>query len=88
MIEKEKLSEQDISTKFITPALLQSGWNQNQIREQVTFTAGRVMVRGNMAVRVKDHEAKGGPKRADYVLYIKLNLPLAIIEVPRFLIKK
>ena len=83
MNEKARLSEQDISTKFITPAVINSGWSQVQIREQVTFTAGRVIVRGNMSYRIKDHEAKGGPKRADFVLYKKPNLPLAIIEVKK-----
>lgn len=59
MNEKAKLSEQDISTKYIVPAITQSGWSQSQLREQVTFTAGRIMVRGNMSSRIKDPEVKG-----------------------------
>lgn len=76
----KQLSERDICTKFITPAILQAGWQQNQFREEVNLTDGRVMVRGKMAARVKNPEAKGGPKRADYVLYAKPNVPIAIVE--------
>lgn len=38
------------------------------------------MVKGKLAARIKNPEAKGGPKRADYVLYAKPNLPIALIE--------
>ncbi|MBU6951954.1 EcoAI/FtnUII family type I restriction enzme subunit R [Hahella sp. HN01] len=79
-MDKHQLSERDICTKFITPAILQAGWQQNQFREEVNLTDGRVMVRGKMAARVKNPEAKGGPKRADYVLYAMPNVPIAIIE--------
>ncbi len=79
-MDKHQLSERDICTKFITPAILQAGWQQNQFREEVNLTDGRVMVRGKMAARVKNPEAKGGPKRADYVLYAKPNVPIAIVE--------
>lgn len=73
-IEKQKLSERDICTKFITPAIQQSGWDiQRQVREEYTFTDGRVIVRGNLT-------ARGKRKRADYILSYKPNLPLAIIE--------
>lgn len=82
-MDKKHLSERDICTKFITPALEQAGWSQTQFREEVKLTDGRVLVRGNMAARVKNPEAKGGPKRADYVLYIKPNLPIAVIEAKR-----
>jgi len=74
LIDKQKLSERDICTKFITPALAESGWNiQKQIREEVSFTDGRIHVRGNMSMR-------GKRKRADYILYYKKNIPIAIIE--------
>ena len=73
-MDKKLLSERDICTKFITPAIEQAGWTQSQMREQVNITDGRVMVRGKMAVRVKNTAAKGGSKRADYVLYAKPNL--------------
>lgn len=79
-MDKCQLSERDICTKYITPAILQAGWQQNQFREEVNLTDGRVMVRGKMAIRVENPEAKGGPKRADYVLYAKPNVPIAIVE--------
>ncbi|MEH6965966.1 restriction endonuclease [Priestia megaterium] len=73
-MDKYKMSERDICTKFITPAILNAGWDlHKQIREEVTFTAGRVIVSG------KKHTRKQS-KRADYILYYKPNLPIAIIE--------
>lgn len=73
-MNKKDLSERDICTKYITPALKKSGWDiHSQIREEVTLTAGRVIVKGQMGLR-----AKG--KRADYVLYHKPNMPLAVVE--------
>ncbi len=74
------LSERDICTKFITPAIQAAGWHHSQIREEVTLTDGRVVVRGKLAARVRNPEAKGGPKRADYVLYARPNVPLAVVE--------
>ena len=82
-MDKKKLSERDICTKYITPALEQAGWQQHQFREEVNLTDGRVVVRGKLAARIKNPETKGGPKRADYVLYGKPNLPLAIIEAKK-----
>ena len=79
-MDKLKLSERDICTKFITPAILEAGWTQTQFREEVNLTDGRVMVRGRLASRVKNPEVKGGPKRADYVLYAKPNVPIAVVE--------
>jgi type I restriction enzyme R subunit len=79
-VNKTQLSERDICTKFITPAIEQAGWQQRQIREEVTLTSGRVMVRGKLAVRISNPDIKGGPKRADYVLYAKPNAPLAVVE--------
>jgi len=73
-MSKSSLSERDICTKFITPALVQAGWDlQKQIREEVSFTAGRIIVQGKKVSR-------GKPKRADYILYYKSDLPLALIE--------
>jgi len=73
-MNKKQLSERDICTKFITPALEQAGWNlQTQIREEFSLTQGRVIVRGQLHSRSR-------PKRADYVLFYKPNLPLAVIE--------
>mgnify|MGYP001318358605 CR=1 FL=1 len=69
-----RLSERDICTKYITPALTKAGWDLlNQIREEVSFTKGRVIVRGKIHNR-------GKQKRADYILYYKPNIPLAVIE--------
>jgi type I restriction enzyme R subunit len=73
-IDKKSLSERDICTKFITPAIEKAGWDlQTQIREEVTFTNGRVIVRGKLVTR-------GKSKRADYILYLKPGVPLAVIE--------
>ena len=74
------LSERDICTKRILPAINRAGWDLNQFREEVSLTDGRVVVRKNLASRVRNPDAKGGPKRADFVLYAKPNLPLAVIE--------
>lgn len=71
---KKELSERDICTKYITPALQAAGWDiQIQIREEVSFTKGRIIVRGKLVSR-------GQGKRADYILYYKPNIPLALIE--------
>lgn len=79
-MDKALLSERDICTKFITPAILQAGWEQHQFREEVNLTDGRVVVRGKLASRIKNPEAKGGPKRADFVLYGRPDVPIATIE--------
>jgi len=74
MLDKQSLSERDICRKFITPAIKAVGWDEmTQIREEVSFTKGRIIVRGRMVSR-------GKGKRADYVLYYKPNIPLALIE--------
>lgn len=74
MLNKKTLSERDICTKFITPALEKAGWDmQLQIMEEVSFTDGKIYVRGKMT-------ARGTRKRADYILYYKPNIPIAIIE--------
>lgn len=73
-MDKKALSERDICSKFITPALCAAGWDEmQQIREEVGFTKGRIIVRGKLVTR-------GKPKRADYILYHKPNLPIAVIE--------
>lgn len=73
-MDKKQLSERDICSKFITPAVQNAGWDlQTQIREEVSLTAGRVIVRGRMHTR-------GEKRRADYVLYLQKNQPLAVIE--------
>ena len=73
-MDKKQFSERDICTKYITPALERSGWDiATQIREEFGLTNGRVLVRGNLHTRAKN-------KRADYVLFYKPNIPIAIIE--------
>lgn len=73
-MDKRSLSERDICTKFITPALRKAGWDEMlQIREEVSFTKGRIIVRGKLVTR-------GRGKRADYILYYKPNIPVALIE--------
>nr|WP_067297742.1 DEAD/DEAH box helicase family protein [Marinobacterium profundum] len=73
-VNKKALSERDICTKFITPALAAAGWDiQTQVREEVSFTDGRIIVRGRL-------HSRGERRRADYVLYHQKNQPLAIIE--------
>lgn len=79
-MEKHQFSERDICTKLITPAIVQAGWRQDQFREEVSLTDGRVMVRGKLAARIKNPAVKGGPKRADFVLYARPNVPIAIVE--------
>jgi type I restriction enzyme R subunit len=73
-VSKKDLSERDICTKFITPAIVRAGWDvHSQIREEVGFTKGRIIVRGKLVTR-------GKAKRADYMLYYKPNIPLALVE--------
>lgn len=74
---KKALTERDICTKFITPALVGSDgakWNvMTQIREEYYFTKGRVIVRGKTVKR-------GEAKKADYLLFYRPNIPIAVIE--------
>ena len=73
-MDKRDLSERDICTKFITPALRGAGWDEmSQLREEVSFTDGRITVRGRLVSR-------GKRKRADYILDFKPNIPVAVIE--------
>lgn len=73
-MQKKLLSERDICTKFITPAIEKAGWDvTRQVREEVSFTDGRIIVQGKL-------HARGKRKRADYILYYKPNIPIAIIE--------
>ena len=73
-MNKKDLSERDICTKFITAAVNPAGWDEmSQIREEVYFTKGRIIVRGKLVTR-------GKAKFADYILYYKPNIPIALIE--------
>ena len=73
-MNKKQLTEQEIRTRYITPAIQNAGWKPGQIREEVTFDAGRVIVRGMVSMRSSDR------KRVDYLLYHKPNVPLAVVE--------
>ena len=74
IMSKKDLSEDDICAKYITPAITDSGWDEmRQIRRQISFTAGRVLIKGKLHTR-------GKRKRADYILSHKANLPLAVLE--------
>jgi len=76
-MDKKQLSETDIRTKFITPAIVgdePGRWNlMTQVREELYFTKGRVIVRGKTVRR-------GEARKADYLLFYKPNIPIAIIE--------
>ena len=70
---KNPLSESDICAKYITPAVIQAGWDEaTQLRREVFFTKGRIIVRGKLVTR-------GKAKRADYILYYQ-HFPIALIE--------
>lgn len=74
LMKKCEMTEEDIKLQFITPAIEAAGWDrQRQIKMEYNFTDGRVIVRGNVT-------ARGKRKKADYLLYYKPNLPLAIVE--------
>jgi type I restriction enzyme R subunit len=72
-MNKRGLTERDICTQFIMPAVRRAGWEMAQIREEVYFTKGRIIVRGRLVTR-------GKAKKADIVLYYRPNLPIALIE--------
>ncbi len=73
-MNKKDLSESDIKAKFITPALLKAGWDeQAQLGREVFFTDGRIYVKGKLTSR-------GKRKFADYILFYKPNVPIVIIE--------
>lgn len=73
-MDKKNLSEADVISKYILPAVEKAGWNSmEQIRQEVKLRDGKVIVRGQMGVRKT-------VKSADIVLYYKPNIPLAVIE--------
>lgn len=76
MVSKKDLTEQEIRTRYILPALQQAKWEAYQIgEERAFFTDGMVKVKGDKATRDKSTR-----KRVDYILYYKPNIPIAIIE--------
>jgi type I restriction enzyme, R subunit len=73
-MDKSALTERDICTKFILPAVKRAGWDEMvQVREEVYFTKGRIIARGKLVTR-------GKAKKADFLLYYKPNIPIALIE--------
>ena len=76
-MNKKDLTEADIRTKFITPAIAGPGgskWNvMTQMLEERYFTKGRIIVRGKTVQR-------GEAKKADYILFYKPNIPIAVVE--------
>ncbi len=72
-MSKKHLTEQEVRTQFITPAIQKAGWAAKQIREDYAITAGRIIARGGVYSRAK-------AKRADYVLFYKAHIPLAVVE--------
>jgi type I restriction enzyme, R subunit len=79
-MDKKALSERDIITKHILPALRKSGWDLDiQVREEFPMSAGRVIVKGSR----QQPGVRGKDERADIVLFHKLNIPIAVIEAKR-----
>ena len=73
-MDKKEFTETDIRSKYITPAITDAGWDlHTQIREEVALTNGKIMVRGQKHKR-------GPAKYADYILYHKPNIPIAVVE--------
>ena len=72
-MNKRSLSESDICDRFISPALVSAGWDETRWRREYPFTAGRIIVRGELI-------ARGKQKRADYLIFYKSNIPIAVIE--------
>ena len=74
MTTKKDLTETDIRTKYIIPAIKGAGWDiTTQVREEVYFTDGMINVKGHLSTR-------GKRRRADIILYYKPNIPIAVIE--------
>lgn len=71
-VPKHEMTEEDIKLQFITPAII-AKWPNNRITMETKITDGKINLRGNMVSRQK-------PKKADYVLYINANNPIAIVE--------
>ncbi len=72
MLNKKLMTEEDIKLQFITPAIT-SKWNTHKITMETQITDGKVNLKGNFVFREK-------PRRADYILYLNANNPIAIVE--------
>lgn len=72
ILPKHQMSEEDIKLQYITPAIL-SKWSREKITMETRITDGKINLKGNFVFREK-------PKRADYILYLSANNPIAIVE--------
>lgn len=72
ILDKKQMTEEDIKLNFITPTLLKKGW-ENYITMETKITDGKINIKGNIATRET-------PKKADYILYLNKNNPIAIVE--------
>lgn len=72
ILPKHKMTEEDIKLQFITPAIT-SKWNREKITMETRITDGKINLKGNLSFRET-------PKRADYILYLSSNTPIAIVE--------
>ena len=72
ILPKKAMSEEDIKLQYITPSII-SKWDRGKITMETQITDGRINLKGNFVFREK-------PKRADYILYLNANNPIAIIE--------
>ena len=72
ILSKRNMTEEDIKLQFITPAVTEK-WSRGKITMETRITDGKINLKGNLAFREK-------PKRADYLLYLSANNPIAVIE--------
>lgn len=72
ILSKKKMSEEDIKLQYITPSIT-SKWSRGKITMETQVTDGKINLKGNLVFREK-------PKRADYLLYLSANNPIAVIE--------
>jgi len=72
ILPKHQMSEEDIKLQYITPALL-AKWDRDKITMETRITDGKINLKGNFVFREK-------PKRADYILYLCANNPIAVLE--------
>lgn len=79
--EMRKMSEADVRTKFITPAIKNAGWSDRQMSEEFSFKAQKNFTDGQVIVDPKTTKVtRQTPKRADYLLYHSANFKIAIVE--------
>ena len=72
ILPKHKMTEEDIKLQYITPAIT-AKWSREKITMETQLTDGKMNIKGNLAYREK-------PKRADYILYLATNYPIAVVE--------